>query len=213
MCAFPPSSASQVTVELACVACQRTPPLVDLDTWLANVLGKDSNSGSVMQSALNFLESQLAGIAEGRLKVAGSSGRAAPGQVLSVINADSTTSFLRALYTAGASVVPGLANQLVRVLELAKRAFPGAEAALAAAAASPMGGSAADSGLAGGTGGGAFPEAIELEANSYFQKLYHERQPVEELVQQLKAFKSGSAHQQVWIPKLCWLLHLGRQLD
>jgi CCR4-NOT transcription complex subunit 1 len=99
--------------------------------------------------------------------------------------------------TAGASVVPGLANQLVRVLELAKRAFPGAEAALAAAAASPMGGSAADSGLAGGTGGGAFPEAIELEANSYFQKLYHERQPVDELVQQLKAFKTGTAHQQV----------------
>lgn len=94
-------------------------------------------------------------------------------------------------------MVPGLANQLVRVLELAKRAFPGAEAALAAAAASPMGGSAADSGLAGGTGGGAFPEAIELEANSYFQKLYHERQPVDELVQQLKAFKTGTAHQQV----------------
>jgi hypothetical protein len=83
------------------------------------------------------------------------------------------------------------------VLELAKRAFPGAEAALAAAAASPLGGSAADSGLAGGTGGGAFPEAIELEANSYFQKLYHERQPVDELVQQLKAFKAGTAHQQV----------------
>lgn len=94
-------------------------------------------------------------------------------------------------------MVPGLANQLVRVLELAKRAFPGAEAALAAAAASPLSGSAADSGLAGGTGGGAFPEAIELEANSYFQKLYHERQPVDELVQQLKAFKSGTAHQQV----------------
>jgi CCR4-NOT transcription complex subunit 1 len=85
----------------------------------------------------------------------------------------------------------------VRVLELAKRAFPGAEAALAAAAATPLGGSAADSGLAGGTGGGAFPESIELEANSYFQKLYHERQPVEELVQQLKAFKTGTAHQQV----------------
>lgn len=94
-------------------------------------------------------------------------------------------------------MVPGLANQLVRVLELAKRAFPGAEAALAAAAATPLGGSAADSGLAGGTGGGAFPESIELEANSYFQKLYHERQPVEELVQQLKSFKTGTAHQQV----------------
>jgi hypothetical protein len=104
---------------------------------------------------------------------------------------------LLAALTAGACVVPGLANQLVRVLELAKRAFPGAEAALAAAAASPLSGSAADSGLAGGTGGGAFPEAIELEANSYFQKLYHERQPVDELVQQLKAFKAGTAHQQV----------------
>jgi CCR4-NOT transcription complex subunit 1 len=92
----------QLTVELACVGSQRSPPLVDLDSWLATVLGKDSNSGSVMQAALGFLEAQLAGIAEGRLKVAGSAGtRPAPGQVLSVLSVDSTTAFLRALYTAG----------------------------------------------------------------------------------------------------------------
>lgn len=91
----------QLTVELACVASQRSPPLVDLDSWLANVLGKDANSGSVMQAALGFLEAQLAGIAEGRLKVVGSTGRPAPGQLLSVLSAESTTAFLRALYTAG----------------------------------------------------------------------------------------------------------------
>jgi CCR4-NOT transcription complex subunit 1 len=90
-----------LSVELACVAAQRTPPLVDLDTWLTNVLGKDANSGSVMQAALGFLEAQLSGIGEGRLKVPGSTGRPAPGQVFSVLSADSTTAFLRALYTAG----------------------------------------------------------------------------------------------------------------
>jgi CCR4-NOT transcription complex subunit 1 len=90
-----------LAVELACVAAARAPPLVDLDSWLAAVLGKDANSGSVMQATLGFLEAQLAGIAEGRLKVAGSGGRPAPGQLLSVLSAESTTAFLRALYTAG----------------------------------------------------------------------------------------------------------------
>lgn len=191
--AAPPNLA----VELAALAAQRK--LLDLDKWLAARLSKDANSGMFMAATLTFLEMQLAGLADGRLVAAppGARGGSAAGsqQGVSVLSADTTTMFLRGLYTAGASVVPGLAAQLVRALELAKKAFPAAEAALSAAAASSLGAGAADSGLA--AVGGAFPEPIELEANSYFQKLYHERQPVEELVAQLKSFKAGNSHQQV----------------
>jgi CCR4-NOT transcription complex subunit 1 len=194
-----------LAVALAALAAQRK--ALDLDAWLAGACARDATSGSMMQAAIAFLEGQLSGIAEGRLQPAppaaaagsgrttSSSGGAGPG--VASLGAESATAFLRALYTAGAGVLPGLANQLVRVLELGKKAFPSAEAALAAAAASPLAGSAADSGLAGGSGGGTFPEAIELEANGYFQKLYHERQPVEELVAQLTVFRAGSQHQQL----------------
>ncbi|KAF6255467.1 hypothetical protein COO60DRAFT_1641476 [Scenedesmus sp. NREL 46B-D3] len=183
-----------LAVELAALAAQRK--LLDLDKWLAGRLSRDTNSGLFMTASLTFLEVQLAAIADGRLAAAerapatsGRGGAAAggPGTAgISVLSGDLTTVFLRALYTAGASVVPGLQD----------RAFPAAEAALAAAAASQIGSGAAESGLA-ASGGGAFPEAIESEANSYFQKLYHERQPVTELVAQLKAFKTGTPHQQV----------------
>lgn len=186
-----------LTVELAALASQRK--LLDLDKWLAARLSKDANSGMFMAATLAFLEMQLAGIAEGRLTVtaAGARGATAGQPGVAVVSAEITTTFLRGLYTAGASVVPGLAAQLARGLDLAKKAFPAAEAALSAAAASSLGAGAADSGLA--AVGGAFPEAIELEANSYFQKLYHERQPVEELVTQLKSFKAGNSHQQVGV--------------
>lgn len=193
-----------LAVELAALAAQRK--LLDLDKWLAGRLSRDASSGLFMTATLTFLEVQLAAIAEGRLAAAehapapsGRGGAAAggPGTAgVSVLSADLTTVLLRGLYTAGASVVPGLAGQLARSLELAKKAFPAAEAALAAAAASQIGSGAAESGLA-AVGGGAFPDAIESEANGYFQKLYHERQPVSELVAQLKAFKAGTPHQQV----------------
>jgi CCR4-NOT transcription complex subunit 1 len=186
-----------LSVELAAVAAHRK--LLDLDKWLTGRLSRDANSGMFMAATLSYLEAQLSGIAEGRLVGAAAAGGKASGsgsgQGVSALSADSTTIFLRGLYTAGASVVPGLAAQLVRCLEFAKKAFPAAEAALSAAAASQLGSGAADSGLA--AVGGAFPEVIELEANSYFQKLYHERQPVDELVAQLKSFKVGTPHQQV----------------
>lgn len=189
--AAPPALA----VELSVLAAGRG--LLDLDSWLADRLARDATNGAFMAATLTFLEAQLDGIVNGQLSPAGGSATTpAAGSTPSVLSVESTTALLRGLYSAGAGTVPGLAAALGRALEAAKRAFPPAEAALGAASASPLSPAAADSGLA-LAAGGAFPEAIELEANGYFQRLYHERQPVGDMVGQLKAFKTGTQHQQV----------------
>ena len=160
-----------LAVDLACLAARRE--YLHLDKWLGERLARDvaSGGGSFMAGAIAFLEAWLttqleAGQPMGRLGLV----------------PEALAAFLRGMAAVGAGREPGLAVGLGRLYQLGTRAFQGYEGMLAEAAS------------AGGSGmpQAAFPQDVEDEANSYFQKIYSESMPVEEVVGMLKAFKNSS---------------------
>jgi CCR4-NOT transcription complex subunit 1 len=160
-----------LAVDLACLAARRE--YLHLDKWLGERLARDvaTGGGSFMAGAIAFLEAWLttqvdAGQPMGRLGLV----------------PEALAAFLRGMAAVGAGREPGLAVGLGRLYQLGTRAFPGYEGLLAEAAS------------AGGSGmpQAAFPQDVEDEANSYFQKIYSDSMPVEDVVGMLKAFKNSS---------------------
>ena len=177
----------ELALDLADAAARRDAALAPaLDAWAAERVARQG--AAFARPALRYLERRVVSGAAAPAPMPGlfapDAARAPPpklapeaaARVLRALNAYATL--------GGAS---DLAPDVARALAAAQRAYPGADALLAAAAAPPVAGSGA------GAGPGPFPADVEAEANTYFQMVYSESRPAAETVDQMLRFKAGGA--------------------
>ena len=149
--------------ELAALAASKEQ--VVLERWLNDSISRDHVVFT--QAVLRFLDLKLqAGLDPQALQQQAAAGKAA-------LTEATVRAFFKVLNaTAGAGALPNeLVQEIKKLQQLVTKASPELGKAIAPAE--------------------AFASDVEEEANSYFQKIYSEQKPIDEVVQMLKQFKSS----------------------